>query len=400
MDHLINIEERDQVTFEDVQTLEYPLQAMLEPAPHCLGAKRQPLTQDTVQPLHAGPAVNADHIEVDPVAALQVGAGEQVAHQALDIDAIRAGHDDQSGGVLVIRLIPQVGYHGQFLCLHLLGDLLQDPRSGHLVGQGAHNDITALALPHRAHTQAAAAAGVHRHDVLAGRDNLRLGGEVRRQYMLAQFSHAGLRRLQQANRGAHHFPQVVGRHIGRHTHGNTGGAIEQHIGHLGGQHPGFVHGAVEVGRPLHGALGQLRQQHIGIDGQAGFGIAHRREGLGIIGRAPVTLAIDQRVAIAEILRHQHHRFIDRAVAMGVEFTDYIADGTRGLLELGAGFQAQLAHRVHDAALHGLEPVADMRQRAVENDVHGIVQVGLLRILHQRHLLDAVVINFENFRHYN
>ena len=193
LDHLIDIEERDQVTLEDVQALEYPLQAMLEPAPHCVGAKRQPLPQDTVQPLHAGPAVNTYHVQVDPVAALQVGAGEQVAHQALDIDAVRARYDDQSGGVLVIRLIPQVGYHGQFLCLHLLGDLLQHPRPGHLVGQGAHHDITALALPHRAHTQAAAAAGVHRHDVLAGRDNLRLGGEVRRQYMLAQFSHAGLR---------------------------------------------------------------------------------------------------------------------------------------------------------------------------------------------------------------
>ena len=84
--------------------------------------------------------------------------------------------------------------------------------------------------------------------------------------------------------------------------------------------------------------------------------------------------------------------------MGMELADDITDSARRFLELGRRFQAQLAHRIHDTPLYRLEAVSHMGQRPVEDDVHGIIQVSLFRILFERHLFDAVAVNFENLSH--
>ncbi|MNJ24692.1 hypothetical protein D3C77_191160 [compost metagenome] len=62
--------------------------------------------------------------------------------------------------------------------------------------------------------------------------------------------------------------------------------------------------------------------------------------------------------------------------MGVELAEHVTDGTRRLLVLGVGIQAQFAHGVNDASLHWLQAVADMRQGTVHDHVHGVVEVGL------------------------
>ena len=77
--------------------------------------------------------------------------------------------------------------------------------------------------------------------------------------------------------------------------------------------------------------------------------------------------------------------------MRMEFADDVADRARRLLGLRRRRQAQFAHRVDDAALHRLQPVADLRQRAIENDVHRIVEVGLLGVFLERLLFDAFEI---------
>src|SRR3546814_11404835 len=59
-------------------------------------------------------------------------------------------------------------------------------------------------------------------------------------------------------------------------------------------------------------------------GQARLGISH---GGGVIAVdiAEVALAVDQRIALGEILGEPDHGVIDRLVAMGVVFTDHVAD---------------------------------------------------------------------------
>ena len=51
-------------------------------------------------------------------------------------------------------------------------------------------------------------------------------------------------------------------------------------------------------------------------------------------------------------------------------------------------EAELAHRVDDAALHRLEPVADERQRAVEHHVHRVVEVRALGVFLERDLFEV------------
>src|SRR5208282_3899224 len=53
------------------------------------------------------------------------------------------------------------------------------------------------------------------------------------------------------------------------------------------------------------------------------------------------------------------------------------DRACGFLVLGCGREAELAHRIDDAPLHWLESVAERGQRAVEDDVHRVFEVGLL-----------------------
>ena len=69
----------------------------------------------------------------------------------------------------------------------------------------------------------------------------------------------------------------------------------------------------------------------------------------------------------------------------------IANGARRFLVLLPGGQAKLTHGIGNASLHRLQAVADLRQRAIQNDVHRIVEVGLLGIFLQRLSFDAFQI---------
>ena len=110
-----------------------------------------------------------------------------MAHEGFEINPIGARHDHQARGVLVIRLVAQIRYHGQLARLHLLRDLLQHTRARYLVRQRVNHDIAVLLLPDGTQAQAAAATPVHGDNFLARRDDLCLGRKIRRQHMFAKF---------------------------------------------------------------------------------------------------------------------------------------------------------------------------------------------------------------------
>ena len=78
--------------------------------------------------------------------------------------------------------------------------------------------------------------------------------------------------------------------------------------------------------------------------------------------AEVALAVDQRIALGEILRQTHKRVIDRLVAMRMKLADDVADHARAFLERRARVEPQLLHGVKQAPMHRLEPVARIGQR--------------------------------------
>ncbi len=68
--------------------------------------------------------------------------------------------------------------------------------------------------------------------------------------------------------------------------------------------------------------------------QPRFGVAHRR-GAVAVAAAEVALAVDQRIALREILRHAHQRVVGGLVAVRVEAAEHVADHARTLHRLGA-----------------------------------------------------------------
>ncbi len=69
--------------------------------------------------------------------------------------------------------------------------------------------------------------------------------------------------------------------------------------------------------------------------------------------------------------------------MGVVLAEHLAHHPRRLLVGAVERQPQVLHGVEHAAVHGLEAVADVGQRAAHDDGHGVVQVGLPHLLFDR-----------------
>ncbi len=319
-------------------------------------------------------------------------------HQRFHVDPIGARDNDDAAWVLVIGLIAQVSDHRQFLGLHLSGDLLQHLGSGNLMRERGDHDVAVLDTVNGPHAHGTSTCLIDLQQIRTRRDDLRLGREIRPKHMLAELLDAGARLVKQAYAGGRHFAQVVRRHVSGHAHGDTGGAVEQKVGQTRRQRRRFVERAIEIRHPIHRALSQLAEQHLGIARQTRLGVAHRGKGLRIVRGAPVALTVDQRIAIAEWLRHQHHGLVTGTVTMGMELTEHVTDGPGGLLVLGVGVQPELAHGVDDPPLHRLEAVADMRQRTIHDHVHGIVEVSLLGEIGEGATLHAIQAQVDGFAH--
>ena len=181
--------------------------------------------------------------------------------------------------------------------------------------------------------------------------------------------------LQGGQQGVADLVQVVGRDVGGHAHGDARGAVDQEVGETGGQHQGLFHGAVVVGHEVHGVLVQVLEEFVGQAGEAHLGVTHGRGGVAVDG-PEVALAVHQRVAQGEVLGHAHHGVIDRGVAVGVVFTDDVADDAGALAVGPVIVVAALAHGEENAAVHRLEAVAHVRQGPADDDGQGVLQIRL------------------------
>ena len=108
----------------------------------------------------------------------------------------------------------------------------------------------------------------------------------------------------------------------------------------------------------------------------------------VVDRAEVALAVDERVAQREVLRHADERVVDRRVAVRVVLAHHVADDAGALDVRAVRLQAVLVHREQDAAVDGLQAVADVGQRAPDDDGHGVVEVGGAHLLLEPARLDV------------
>jgi len=239
--------------------------------------------------------------------------------------------------------------------------------------------------PARAQPEGAAAGLVGLDHRRARFDQDAARREVRPLHHVDQRVDAGVGRLDQVQQRVAQLARVVRRDRGRHADGDAGRAVGQQVRETTRQHDRLVGRAVIVRPEVDGVLVDAAQQSLGDRGEARLGVTH---GGGVIAVdvAEVALALDQRIADGEFLGETHQRVVDRLVAVRVILADHVADDARALLEGAVGIEPQQAHGVHQAAMHGLQSVAHVGQRARHDGRQRIGQIALLERLSELHRL--------------
>ena len=194
--------------------------------------------------------------------------------------------------------------------------------------------------------------------------------------------------LQRPLHGRGHLAEVVGRDVGRHTHGDACGAVDQQIREPAGQNDGFLLLAVVIGLEVDRVLGDVADHLHGQGRHLALGVAHGR-GLVVARRTEVALPRDQRITHHPGLCQAHEGVVDRAVTVRVVLTHHLPDDPGALVPSPVGPVPAVVHAVQDPPMHRLEAVPNVRQRPTDDHAHRVIEVGLLDLVLQVHRLPPV-----------
>ena len=393
-DDLVEHVHRQHQAFEDVGPGTGALQVEPGTAGHDVLLVVDVVAQHGLQRHYARVAVHQrQHVHAEGL--LQLGVlVEEVEHNASVDVALQLDHNPHAGAV---GLVADVGDALELLLLHELGNLLDQPRLVDLIGDFLHDDAGAvgthvLHLAQRPHDDPALPGAVGPGDAVAAH-HLRAGREVRPGDVVHQLLGRNLGVVDHRDRAGDHLPQIMRRDVCGHADGDATGTVHQEVREPAGQHARLGRRLVEVGHEVDGLLFDV-PQHLHRDlRQPGLGVPHRG-GAVAIHRAKVAVALHQHRAGGEVLRQAHHRVVDRGIAVGVVFTEHVADDTHRFAEGLVRRNAQLVHRVEDAPVHRLQAVAHVGQRPVDNRRHGVGDEALLHLLFQVDRYDLAVFQVE------
>ena len=330
------------------------------------------------------PLVDREHDRAE--GGLQLGVLVEVVQDDLRLGVALQLHDDAHVG---LRLVADVADALDHLVLHELGRVLDHLGLVHLVGERGDHDAHAVVLPLldlgvAAHAELAAAELVHGDDAVAAAD-LRARGEVRPLHELHQVVDRAVAVVDVVGDAVAQLAEVVRRDVGGHAHGDAGGAVEEEVRELRGEDRRLGERLVVVGHHVHGVLVQVLEHHLGRLLHAHLGVAHRGRRVAVHG-AEVAVPVHERHAHREVLRHAHDRVVDRRVAVRVVLAHHLADDVRGLLVLDPRAEVQAVHAEQRAAVHGLEAVAHVGERAPHDHAHRVVDVVAAHLLFDGHVL--------------
>ena len=219
----------------------------------------------------------------------------------------------------------------------------------------------------------AAASGLVGVDDAALAVNEAAGREVGSLHELQQVRQAGLGIVHQRDGGVDDLGQIVRRDVRRHADGDSVRAINEQVRNARGQHDGLDRGVVEVLDEVDRVFVDVRHHLFGNRHQAALGVPVRRRRIAI-DRAEVALPVDQRIPHAPRLRQTHQRVVHGAVTVRVILLQTFADDTGALHVLAVVEHAHVLHRVQNAAMHRLQSVANVGQRAADDDRHRVVEI--------------------------
>ena len=180
-----------------------------------------------------------------------------------------------------------------------------------------------------------------------------------------------LRPVDEHHRRVADLAEVVGRDVRGHAHRDALVAVDEQVGEPARQHDRLFVARVVAGLEVDGALVDAREHLGGQQAQPALGVALRGGRVGR--RAEVAVLVDEHVREREVLAEAHQRVVDRGVAVRVEPTHDVADDARALHERAVGPQARVVHRPEDAAVHRLQAVAHVGERAAHDHAHRVVE---------------------------
>ena len=183
-----------------------------------------------------------------------------------------------------------------------------------------------------------------------------------------------------------HLAEIVRRDVGRHADGDAAGAVDEEVREARRQDHRLLLGAVVVLAEVDGVLVDVLEQRMRDLGEAHLGVAHGRRRIAV-DRAEIALPVDERHAHGEFLRHADERVVDRLVAVRMVLADDVADDARRLAVRLVPVVAGLVHRVEDAPMDRLQPVAHVGQRAAHDHAHGVIEIAPPHLVGDRDRLE-------------
>ena len=341
--------------------------------------------QQFLQAAHLRRAPVDQRVHVERKARLKVRQAEQRLHQHRRIDGARARLQHQAD--VLGGFVAHVGQQRNLLRGDQFGQPLDQFRLLHLIGDLGDDDLIdaaphVLDHPLRAQTKAAAPRGVGLRHRLGRVDQHAAGGKIRARHDVGQRRIADCRIVEHPQQRAAEFPGVVRRDRGRHADRDAAGAVGQQVGEGAGQDHRLLLGAVVGGAQIDRVLVQPLQHRLRDGGHPRFGVA-LGGGVVAVDVAEIALPVDQRIAQRKVLRRAHQRVIDAEFAMRVILADHVADHARRFLEPRPRVEPQLPHRIKHAAVHRLQPVARVGQRAVHDCRERILKIALAQGAAQR-----------------
>ncbi len=278
--------------------------------------------------------------------------------------------------------------------LHQVRDLLQQVRLVDLVGDLGDDQrhlaaASLLGARLGAHADEAASRGVAVADALEPVDH-GAGREVRPLDVLHDVVEVALGLVDDQRDGVGDLGQVVRRDLGGHADGDARRAVDQQVGHDRGEDHRLLQRLVVVGAREDGVLLQVAQHLHRQRRQARLGVTHGRRRVAV-DRAVVALAVDQRVAHVEVLRHAHQRRVDDLLAVGMVVARSVAGDLGALAVRAPRGEAQVVHGDQDAALRRLQAVAAVGQRARHDDRHRVVEIRRLHFLFEEDARDLLAV---------
>ena len=281
---------------------------------------------------------------------------------------------------VLVGLVAEVGDLVEDLLGAEVGDVLHQGGAVDVVGQLREDDLLLavlhlLGVGHAADADDAAAGAEVLLDAFLAVDDA-AGREVGTDDDLLEVLDGGAGLVDDEAGGLDELGEVMGRDVGRHADRDAGRTVHQQVGQ-GAREDGRLGGRLLVVRgEVDRVLVDVGEELGGDLREAALGVTVGRGRIAVDG-AEVALRLDQLVAHHPVLGEADERVVHGAVAVRVVVLQHFADDARALVERAVVDEAFAEHRVEDAALHGLQAVARVREGAGDDDGHRVIDVGRL-----------------------